>query len=935
MGRKNLIKITGAREHNLKNVDLQLPANEFIVITGLSGSGKSSIAFDTLYAEGRRRYIESLSAYARQFLGQIKKPDVELIEGLSPAIAIEQRSLSHNPRSIVATQTEVYDYLRLLFARLGEVHCYKCNRPLSSQSSPDIVQTLLANEGQKIEILAPVIWGKKGAHKDILSELFKQGFIRVRIDGQRYELPDAPQLSKNKYHNIDVVIDRIITKPSAKQRLNESVDLALKIGSGKSFVIFHNGKETREEFFSEEMACHICGISYPEIEPRMFSFNSPYGACAKCHGLGVKFDIDIEKIIDFERSLSQGAIIPWRRGGRGYIMYYKRLLREFCFANDIDMDTPFNALSKQKQRLLLYGSDEPFYSGRIFEGIAPHLLRLFEETESEEFRREINTYMSKAPCPECKGSRLNKMALSVYINGKNIADICKMDIESAYKFLSGLKFSGQKSEIARVILRQAVEKLRFCLETGLGYITLDRLSSTLSGGEAQRIQLATQIGANLRGILYVLDEPTIGMHPADSEKLIKSLKKLKDIGNTLVVVEHDRDTIMSADFVVDMGPGAGEQGGEVVFAGPVSELMKSSTITGEFLSGKRTIPLPGNRRRPKNYITIKGAREHNLKNIDVKIPLGVLTCITGVSGSGKSTLIYDILYKALARKLYKAFEKPGKHKAIIGTGKISRAVMIDQSPIGRTPRSNPATYTGVFSHIRALFAKLPEAKIRGYAPGRFSFNVKGGRCEECQGAGIKKIEMHFLPDLYVPCEKCKGKRYNESTLEVLYKGHSIADILNMQVNQAVEVFKDVPNIMRILNILKDVGLGYIKLGQPATTLSGGEAQRMKLASELYERHTKGPTLYILDEPTTGLHFADEEKLLKVLHKLVDMGNSVVVIEHNMDVVKTADWVIDLGPEGGRDGGRVIASGPPEAIIKHKNSKTGHCLKGLLNMPVKN
>ncbi len=922
---KDVIRIKGANEHNLKDVSLEIPINKFVVITGLSGSGKSSLAFDTLYAEGRRRYMESLSAYARQFLGRIKKPNVESIEGLSPAIAIEQKALSHNPRSIVATQTEVYDYLRLLFARLGEVRCFECHRPLQGQSAQDMVNAIMQRKGSKIEILAPIVRGKKGAHKDIFKDLFKAGFLRVRVDNQRYELTDLPELNRRSPHDIDVIVDRLILKPNTLQRLNESVDLALKIGNGRMSVLFYMQDANEEVFFSERLSCPSCNVSFPEISPRLFSFNSPYGACSSCHGLGVKFDIDVEKAVDFSRSISEGAIIPWRRGGRGYVMYYKRLLRRFCYALGIDTERPFSDLPKKQQRAILYGDSSVFE----FEGLVPHLLRVFENTDSDEFKREISTYMSKSPCPVCKGSRLNKKALSIFIKDKNIYDICSMDISAAYDFLSNLVFKGAKKQIAKAILKQALDRLRFCVNIGLGYITLDRLSSTLSGGEAQRIQLATQMGANLRGILYVLDEPTIGMHPADTNRLIDSLMELKRLGNTLVVVEHDRDTILSADFVIDMGPGAGLRGGEVVFSGPVNKLLKSDTLTAEFLSGRQVIPTPKKRRRPISWISIKGAKEHNLKNIDVNLPLGVFTCITGVSGSGKSTLIYDILYKALARKFYKASEKPGKHASIKGIKQISRVIMIDQSPIGRTPRSNPATYTGVFSHIRQIFARLPESRVRGYSAGRFSFNLKGGRCEACQGAGIKKIEMHFLPDLYVPCEVCGGRRYNESTLQVLYKGASIADVLDMSVDDAIGLFEDIPQIMRFLSVLHDVGLGYIKLGQSATTLSGGEAQRIKLASELYERRSKGHNLYILDEPTTGLHFADEKKLLAVLHRLVDMGNTVIVIEHNMDIVKTADWVVDLGPEGGDKGGSIVAQGMPEDVAKNKNSKTGKFLRELL------
>ena len=925
------IRIVGAREHNLKNITLEIPAQSFTVITGLSGSGKSSLAFDTLYAEGQRRYVESLSAYARQFLQQLQKPDVDYIEGLSPAIAIEQRKLSHNPRSIVATQTEVYDYLRLLFARLGEVRCYSCGRPMRGQSAEEIVNAILRpdNEGVRAMILAPIIRGKKGRYEDLFKDIQRQGFARVRVDGKVYPVDQVPSLDRYRIHDIDLVVDRVVVQASSRVRITEAVETALKAGNGLMSVVFYREGKEEEVLFSEKLACPYCGISYPEIEPRLFSFNSPYGACPVCNGLGISFEVDKDKVIpDPDKSLEEGALEPWRKGGRGYIMYYKSLLREFCYLRGIDMHRPFRDLPAWQKRELLYGSNEEVW-GKPFEGLIPHLLRLFRETDSEELKAEISRYMSEKPCSACGGARLRKEALSVFVGGKSIWDVCQMDISSALQFLKGLRFSEREEEIARHILREAIKKLEFCERTGVGYLQLNRLSSTLSGGEAQRIRLATQIGSGLTGVLYVLDEPSIGLHPRDNRMLIDSLLALKSAGNTLVVVEHDAETILSADYVVDMGPGAGEHGGEVVFCGPVKDLLKDGrSLTAKYLRGDLRIEVSKSKREPKGWLWIKGAREHNLKNIDVKIPLGVFVCVTGVSGSGKSTLVYDILYKALRQKLYRSKEKPGAHKSITGWQSIDKVIMVDQDPIGKTPRSNPATYTDVFTHIRRLFAQLPSAKVRGFKPGRFSFNVKGGRCEACKGEGVIKIEMHFLPDVYVPCEVCKGKRYNQQTLQVKYKGYSIADVLEMSVESARELFSNIPAIRRILDTLYDVGLGYIKLGQPATTLSGGEAQRVKLASELARRDT-GNTLYILDEPTTGLHFADEEKLLRVLHRLVDMGNTVIVIEHNLDVIKTADWIIDLGPEGGEEGGRIVAEGPVEEVARNPNSYTGQFLRRIL------
>ncbi len=921
-----MIKVIGAREHNLKNISLNIPRNKLTVITGISGSGKSSLAFDTLYAEGQRRYVESLSAYARQFLDRMKKPDVDYIEGLSPSIAIEQRRLSHNPRSIVATQTEVYDFLRLLFARLGEVFCYSCGRKMQCQSAQEIVDSILiGNKRKKAVILAPIIKGRKGLYSDLFDDIRRQGFVRVRVDGNIYSIDEVPALDRYRLHDIDLVVDRVVIEDRARQRITEAVEIALKAGKGFVILSVLDRDTWKDLLFSEHMACPFCNISYPEIEPRLFSFNSPYGACPECSGLGIQMDIDIDKVVpDKEKSLAEGAIEPWRKGGRGYIMYYKSLLRDFCYTAGIDMYVPFKSLPRNQRRQILYGSDIKVWD-KPFEGLIPHLLRLFNETESEELKSAISRYMSESPCPACNGARLRREALSIKVKGKNIWDVVKMDISSALSFLKALRFSGYKKRIAELILREAIKKLEFCERTGVGYIQLDRLNSTLSGGESQRIRLATQIGSGLTGVLYVLDEPSIGLHPRDNEMLISSLKALRDMGNTLLVVEHDADTILSADYVVDLGPGAGERGGEVVFAGSVKGLLKDKrSLTAAYLRGERSVSVVRKLRKPSRWLTVKGAREHNLKDIDVRIPLGVFVCVTGVSGSGKSSLIYDVLYKALRQRIYKSKEKAGLFRSITGWRSIDKVIMIDQDPIGRTPRSNPATYTNVFTHIRRLFSQLPEARIRGFKPSRFSFNVRGGRCEACSGEGMIKIEMHFLPDVYVPCQVCKGKRYNEQTLSVKYKGLSIGDVLDMSVEQARELFSDIPSIKRILDTLFDVGLGYIRLGQPATTLSGGEAQRIKLAAELGRRDT-GNSLYILDEPTTGLHFADEEKLLDVLHRLVDKGNSVIVIEHNLDVIKTADWIIDLGPEGGDEGGRIVAEGRPEEIARNPSSYTGQFL----------
>ncbi|MFA5155972.1 MAG: excinuclease ABC subunit UvrA [Candidatus Omnitrophota bacterium] len=923
------IIIRGAKEHNLKNISLELPRNQLIVITGLSGSGKSSLAFDTIYAEGQRRFVESLSSYARQFLEQLQKPDVEYIEGLSPAISIEQRTAGGNPRSTVATQTEIYDYLRLLFARVGKISCYQCGQPVERQSSQEIVEKIMdLPQGAEIQVLAPVVSGKKGEYKDVFSRILKAGFIRVRVDGKTYELPQKISLVRYKAHSIEVVIDRLSVKPEVKKRLTDSVETGLKTGKGM-IIVSSGGKDL---VFNENYACAKCGISYSEVEPRIFSFNSPYGACPDCNGLGTKFEFDEDLVIpDRSKSINGGAIEVWKRGGKGYILYYRWLLRELASELKFDLDTPFKKLSKGIQKAVLYGCAQ-IVGNKPFEGVIPHLERLFRQTESDYLKEEISRFMSSLPCPACKGSRLRKESLAVTINGKNIRDVCLMPIKDAADFFKDLGLAEKQKMIAAQVLKEINRRLRFCIDVGLEYLTLERRSSTLSGGEAQRIRLATQVGSGLVGVLYILDEPSIGLHQRDNTKLIATLKSLRDLGNTLIVVEHDEVTIRTADYIVDLGPGAGRHGGEVIFSGTKQELLESrDSLTAKYLRRELVIAAP-QKRRPQNagrFLEITGCREHNLKNIDVKFPLGNFICVTGVSGSGKSTLVSDILYPALAQKLYKSKEKPGNHDKIAGVEQIDKVIVVDQSPIGRTPRSNPATYSGVFSIIRDIFSKLPEARIRGYKPGRFSFNVKGGRCEACMGDGIKKIEMHFLPDVYVKCDVCKGRRFNEATLEVKYKGRSIADVLEMTVEEALNLFSGIPAIKSTLATLYDVGLGYIELGQSATTLSGGEAQRVKLSSELSKRAT-GKTLYILDEPTTGLHFADVDKLLSVLQRLVDKGNTVIVIEHNLEVVKCCDYIIDLGPEGGDAGGRLVFSGHPEKLAGFTASYTGQFLRKVLN-----
>ncbi|KPK97377.1 MAG: excinuclease ABC subunit A [Omnitrophica WOR_2 bacterium SM23_72] len=922
------IEILGAKEHNLKNINLRLPRHKLICITGLSGSGKSSLAFDTIYAEGQRRFVESLSSYARQFLEQLQKPDVEYISGLSPTIAIEQRTAGGNPRSTVATQTEIYDYLRLLFARIGKVYCYQCRQLIDRQTPQEIVDRVIATLPDKeVLILAPVVSGRKGEYRKILSWIQKAGFVRCRIDGKVHELPIEFKLAKYKMHHIEVVVDRLLISAKIKRRLTDSVETALKVGKG-IVVISH---DSRDIIFNEQYACPKCGISYAQIQPRNFSFNSPYGACPECHGLGTKLEFDPDLVVpDRNRSINEGALEPWKRGGRGYILYYRWLIRELAHRMDFDLDVPFKNLSKHVQKAILFGTDEEI-NGKPFEGVIPHLERLFRETDSDYLKEEISKFMSSLDCPACQGARLKKESLSVEIQGKNIWQVTRMSIKEAQGFFKGLDLAEREKMIAHQVLKEIIQKLQFCVNVGLEYLTLDRKSSTLSGGEAQRIRLATQVGSGLVGVLYVLDEPSIGLHQRDNSKLLATLAALRDLGNTLIVVEHDEMTILSSDYIVDLGPGAGRHGGEVVFCGTKEKLLKHpDSLTAKYLRRQLRINVPEQRRswQERKFIQIKGAREHNLKKIDVKFPLGTFICVTGVSGSGKSTLIDEILFKSLAQKVYRSKNKPGLHDKIIGHELIDKVIVVDQSPIGRTPRSNPATYTGAFSPIRELFSKLPESKVRGFKPGRFSFNVKGGRCEACAGDGIKKIEMHFLPDVYVKCDICKGDRFNESTLEVKFKGKSIADVLGMSIEEALSLFSNVPKIKNKLQYLYDVGLGYMSLGQSATTLSGGEAQRVKLSSELSKRST-GRTLYLLDEPTTGLHFADVDKLLDVLQRLVDKGNTVIVIEHNLEVVKCADFIIDLGPEGGDKGGEVVAVGSPEELLRCKGSFTAEALRKVL------
>jgi len=937
---KEKIFIKGARVHNLKNIDVEIPRNKFVVITGVSGSGKSSLAFDTLYAEGQRRYVESLSAYARQFLGLMEKPDVDYIEGLSPAISIEQRKASKNPRSTVATVTEIYDYLRLLYARIGIPHCPNDNTPLEKRSLDEIVDEVLKlGEGRRLILLAPVVRGRKGEYRELFERYLRRGFLRARVDGEIYELEDPPVLERYKTHTIEIVVDRIELEEDIRSRLAESIETAMKEADGIVKVVTEEG----EEFvFSEKLMCPKCGFSMEEIEPRLFSFNSPYGACPYCGGLGVKYEIDPSRLVtSSELSILEGALKPWGEPNPFLKDKLERIARHY----HVDLDLPWADLPQKFKNVVLYGTEYPekfdperphasqeFY---FYEGLIPYLWRRYYQTESDWVKDEIEKFMLKKVCPACGGSRLKKEALFVKIRGYSIWDITQKTVEEALEFFIHLQLKGREYIIGKQILKEIIARLRFLKDVGVGYLTLDRATETLSAGEEQRVRLATQIGSGLVGVLYVLDEPSIGLHPRDMHRLIGTLINLKEMGNTVVVVEHDKATIEAADWVIDLGPGAGEKGGKVVATGTPEDIKKNKrSLTGQYLVGLRKIPVPRKRRKPQGkWLVIRGARQNNLKNINVRFPLGLFICVTGVSGSGKSSLVEDTLYRALMRRFYGSREPVGEHDKIEGLEYIDKVINIDQSPIGRTPRSNPGTYTSAFTPIRELFANLKESRKRGYTPGRFSFNVKGGRCEACKGEGFIKVEMQFLPDIYIPCEVCKGKRYNRETLEVKYKEKSIADVLDMSVDEAYKLFKDIPQIERKLKLLKDVGLGYIKLGQPATTLSGGEAQRIKLAKELSKVAT-GKTLYILDEPTTGLHFEDVKKLINVLNKLVEKGNTVIIIEHNLDVIKSADWIIDLGPEGGDKGGYIVAEGPPEKVAQVEGSYTGKYLRKELKEDLK-
>jgi len=949
---KREIVVLGAREHNLQGIDVRIPRDKLVVITGISGSGKSSLAFDTIYAEGQRKYVESLSAYARQFLEQLSKPDVEHMEGVPPTVAIEQRSRGANPRSTVATTTEIYDYLRLLFARVGEPHCWAklstgrvCGRKISSQTVTQMVDAIRKlPDGTRFMVLAPLVRGQKGLHTEALRHVQREGFVRVRIDGEIHDLKDLPELNKNRKHSIEVVVDRLVLKDAVMIRLSDSIETAVALSSGL-VVICHepidageapggsarpNGdySDWKDKLFSATYACPLHPVAnLEELAPRMFSFNSPYGACQSCDGLGTILEFDPELIVpDQSRSLSEGAIDAWRHGGRRMNIFYNRQIRAFCRASGISPQEPFAKISAPLRRELMYGD------GDKWEGVVPNLTRRWSKTDSEFVKARLHAYMSEHHCHECEGTRLRPASLAVTIAGKNISEVAAMNIAESLRFFETLKLSAEKTRIAEAMLREICSRLRFLADVGLDYITLDRTSATLSGGEAQRIRLATQVGSRLVGVCYVLDEPTIGLHQRDNQRLIRTLKQLRDIGNTVLVVEHDEETIRTADEVIDMGPGAGKRGGRIVAQGSVEDVCAADeSITGKYLSGRLSIALPLRRRKmsARRRVELRGCREHNLKNIDVSFPLGGLVCVTGVSGSGKSTLVNQTLLRALRRRLYGSRDKPGQFDKILGVGKLDKVIEINQAPIGRTPRSNPATYTGVFDLIRQLFAKTREAKIRGYKPGRFSFNVKGGRCEACQGQGLKRIEMHFLPDVYVTCEQCKGARYNRETLEVRYKGRTIADVLAMRIEEAMGFFDNFPKIKQLLRALNDVGLGYVELGQSSTTLSGGEAQRVKLATELGKTAT-GHTLYTLDEPTTGLHFADIHNLLNVLYRLADMGNTIIIIEHNLDVIKCADWIIDLGPEGGDGGGTVVAEGTPEQIAADGKSYTGSFLRRRLD-----
>jgi excinuclease ABC subunit A len=935
--------IHGAREHNLKNITLDLPRNQLIVFTGLSGSGKSSLAFDTIYAEGQRRYVESLSSYARQFLGQMEKPDVDFIEGLSPAISIDQKSTSRNPRSTVGTITEVYDYLRVLYARIGHPHCYNCGRPIGRQTPDQIVdQILQLPEGTRFQVLAPVIRGRKGEYEKLLGDLARKGFPRARIDGEVRELSESIRLPKNFKHTIEVVVDRLVAKQGIRRRVADSIETALSLAEGIASIAVttHEGHEELQTF-SEKLACTYCGISFDELAPRNFSFNSPYGACQTCDGLGTRLEVAPELVIpDPTLSMNEGAIAPW---ASSTLEYWYRVLDAVGDAHGFSLDTPWRKLSKRARDVVLYGSDEEIYVryknryGRqrayytTYEGVIPNLERRHLETDSDAQREKLEQFMRETPCRACKGARLRPETLAVTVGGLNISQLTDRSIRGTLEFLNALELSEREEMIAERLLKEIRSRLGFLVDVGLDYLTLSRTAGTLAGGEAQRIRLATQIGSGLVGVLYILDEPSIGLHQRDNRRLLDTLIRLRDLGNTLIVVEHDEATILEADHIVDIGPAAGERGGRIVYSGDLKGLLETEeSLTGAYLAGRRSIPTPAVRRAPDRWLRLEGVRQHNLKDITVRIPLGLFVCVTGVSGSGKSTLVQDVLLRALMQRVYRSRLLPGKHRRLTGWEQVDKVIDIDQSPIGRTPRSNPATYTGVFDHIRRLFAQVPEARLRGYQPGRFSFNVRGGRCENCAGDGQIKIEMHFLPDVYVTCEVCKGRRYNRETLEVRYKGRTISDVLEMSVDEGLEFFQNIPPIKRHLQTLSDVGLGYIKLGQPAPTLSGGEAQRIKLSSELHKRAT-GSTVYILDEPTTGLHFEDIRKLLHVLQQLVSTGNTVIVIEHNLDVVKTADWLIDLGPEGGDQGGMVVAQGPPEAVAATSGSHTGRFLEEVIGV----
>ena len=941
MDARQYIKIRGANENNLKNIDVDIPRNELVVLTGLSGSGKSSLAFDTIYAEGQRRYMESLSSYARQFLGQMEKPDVESIEGLSPAISIDQKSTNHNPRSTVGTVTEIYDYFRLLYARVGIPHCPKCGREIAKQSVDQMVDQIMAlPERTKIQLLAPVVRGRKGTHAKLFERAKKSGYVRVRVDGNMYELSEEIALDKNVKHNIEIIVDRLVVKPGIEKRLTDSVENVLQLSEGLLLVDVIDGEPMN---FSQSFSCPVCEISIDEIEPRSFSFNNPFGACPECFGLGYKMEFSEELMIpNPSLSINQGAIavLGWQ-SCTDKSSFTRAILDALCKEYHFDLDTPFEDYPKEIHDVLIYGTDgkevKVYYKGQrgegiypvAFEGLIKNVERRYRETGSQTMKAEYETFMNITPCSACKGQRLKPGALAVTVGDKNISEVTTLSIERLQKFLDELQLTETQQLIGNQILKEIKARISFLMDVGLDYLTLARATGTLSGGEAQRIRLATQIGSGLVGVAYILDEPSIGLHQRDNDKLLATLKHLRDLGNSLIVVEHDEDTMLAADYIVDIGPGAGEHGGQVVAVGNAQEIMKNpNSVTGAYLSGKIRIPVPTERKKPTGYLKVVGAQENNLKNIDVKFPLGVMTCVTGVSGSGKSSLVNQILYKRLARDLNRARTIPGKHKRIEGLEQVDKVINIDQSPIGRTPRSNPATYTGVFDLIRDLFAGTPDAKARGYKKGRFSFNVKGGRCEACAGDGILKIEMHFLPDVYVPCEVCGGKRYNRETLEVRYKGKNIYDVLNMTVEEAVDFFENVPSIRRKMETLRDVGLSYIRLGQPSTELSGGEAQRIKLATELSKRST-GKTVYILDEPTTGLHFADVHKLTEILRRLSGDGNTVIVIEHNLDVIKTADYIIDIGPEGGDRGGTVVASGTPEEVAKNPDSYTGKYIASIL------